>query len=84
MNQERKIEIYVTLLEEGTDTIRATEALDLGNGLYKLLPTENYDPEDEMWEFLPGTIVKIKKAKAFHGEDILLATEKVDHPDISA
>jgi hypothetical protein len=51
-------EIYVILLDEGTDTIRPTKAEVLPNGLYKLLPTPNYDPEDEHWEFPPGSIVK--------------------------
>ena len=52
------VEIYVVLLEEGTDTIRGTQAIPLGNDLYKLLPTPHYDPEDEIWEFLPGTVVR--------------------------
>ncbi|NBX67054.1 MAG: hypothetical protein EBQ96_08675 [Proteobacteria bacterium] len=73
----KKIEVYVTLLEEGTDTIRATDAVDMGNGTFKLLPTPSYDPEDEIWEFLPGSIVKIKQAHDFHGRPVLLAFEKV-------
>ncbi len=52
------VKIYVVLLEEGTDTIRGTQAIPLGSGLYKLLPTPDYDPEDEVWEFLPGTVVR--------------------------
>lgn len=76
MSSKKIIEVYVTLLEEGTDTIRATDAIDLGDGKVELLPTANYDPEDEIWEFLPHTIVKIKKSKDFHGRDVLLAYEK--------
>lgn len=78
MSEEKKIKVYVTLLEEGTDTIRATDAIDLGNGLFKLLPTHNYDPEDEIWEFLPGSIVKIKTHLDFHKRPVLLAYEKVN------
>jgi hypothetical protein len=52
------VEVFVPLLEEGTPTIRGTQALPLPNGLYKLLPTPNYDPEDEIWEFLPGSVVR--------------------------
>jgi hypothetical protein len=37
---------------------RLTNAIDLGNGLYKILPTPDYDPEDEDWEFVPETIVR--------------------------
>lgn len=55
---QNTVEIFVTLLDEGTDTIRGTQAIDLGKGLYKLLPTKNYDPESETWEFLPGSVVR--------------------------
>lgn len=70
--------IYVQLLEEGTDTVQGTQAVIIGNGLYKLLPTSNYDPEDTIWEFLPGTVVKCKPWKTADGEPILLAVEKVE------
>lgn len=76
MNQ-KTIEVYVVLLEEGTDTIRGTQAIDLGNGLFKLLPTPWYDPEDEIWEFLPGSVVRIKDWEDAHGNPLLLAYEKV-------
>ena len=52
------VEIYVRLLQEGTACSRPTQSLVLGNGLFKLLATENYDPEDEHWEFLPGATVR--------------------------
>lgn len=74
---EKTIEVFVVLLEEGTPTIRGTDAIDLGGGQVKLLPTDNYDPEDEIWEFVPGSIVKVKPHKSYRGEDILLAYEKV-------
>jgi hypothetical protein len=48
--------VYVQLLDEGTPTWRPAPAVDLGEGQYRLLPTDNYDPEDEVWEFLPGTV----------------------------
>ncbi|MCB9988630.1 MAG: hypothetical protein H6868_04750 [Rhodospirillales bacterium] len=76
MSKEKIIKVYVSLLEEGTDTIRETEAIDLGGGLVKLKPTPWYDSDDEIWEFLPGTIVKTKMAKDFHDRDVLLAYEK--------
>lgn len=53
-----KIEIYVRLLEEGTDVFRPTYALDLGNGLFRLEATRDYDPEKETWEFTPGSNVR--------------------------
>ena len=72
-----KITIYVELLEEGTDTWRATKAINLGNGTYQLLPTENYDPEDEIWAFLPGTIVGVKQSSDFHGRLITIAVKTI-------
>jgi hypothetical protein len=55
------VEIYVRLLDEGTDVSRPTKGIVLGNGLFKLLPTDNYDPDDEHWEFLPGSTVRAKE-----------------------
>jgi hypothetical protein len=52
---KRRVEIYVRLLEEGTDVSRLTQALDLGCGLFRLEATTNYDPEAETWEFVPGS-----------------------------
>ena len=67
------VKIYVNLLEEGTPTMRPTFAEIAGEGLYRLLPTPDYNPEDEIWEFTPGTIVKCKEAMGFHSGKILLA-----------
>jgi len=52
------VEIYIRLLDEGTECSRPTQALDLGNGLFKVLPTSNYDPADEVWEFPPDSVVR--------------------------
>lgn len=52
------VTISVYLPEEATDTWRPTTATILGNGLYMLLPTPGYDPEDEVWEFPPGSKVR--------------------------
>lgn len=73
---EKTAEIYVSLLEEGTPTARPTQAIPLSNGLFKILPTSNYDPEDEIWEFLPGSIVRCEK-RNYRGDDYLLAVEKM-------
>ena len=67
------VEIYVNLLDEGTRCARPTRGLTLGNGLFELLPTEGYNPEDEHWEFRPGTIVRGKETRR-DGEAYLLAT----------
>jgi hypothetical protein len=56
-----RTKIYVRLLDEGTEVSRPTVARELGAGLYEILPTEQYDPEDEKWEFPPGSVVKAKR-----------------------
>ncbi len=68
MTEVKRVTVYVELLEEGSPTIRPTEAIDNGNGLYKLLPTSGYNPEDEKWKFLPETLVRCEKREGFHGE----------------
>lgn len=68
MSAKKTIEVWVTVLEEGTDTIRRTDAIDLGDGKVELLPI-NYDPEDEIWEFPPPIqSSRLKKAKIFMAE----------------
>ena len=66
MNEEI-VELYVRLLDEGTSVSRPTKAVSLGNGLFKLLPTKNYNPEDEHWEFPPGSIVCAKEVRKGDG-----------------
>ncbi len=82
MKSEDTVEVFVPLLDEGTPTLRGTQALPLGEGLYKvLLPVSNYDPEDEVWEFPPGSIVRcVETTSAITGKKILKANE-MQRPD---
>lgn len=73
MSTEHLTEIHVNLLEEGTPTWRLTKARSLGNGTYEVLPNENYDPENEIWEFPPGSIVLGQERHLKDGQKILLA-----------
>jgi hypothetical protein len=50
--------IYVRLLDEGTDVWRPTLGRRVGPMTFEVMPTPNYDPEDEKWEFLPGRVVR--------------------------
>lgn len=75
-NEEQRIEIYVRLLDEGTEAARPTEALCLPGDLFKLLPTPGFDPTDECWEFPPGSIVAAQLQTWSSGQ-ILLAVEAV-------
>lgn len=67
------IKVYISLLEEGTDTLRPTQAVALGDNVYELLPTPQYDPENETWEFLPGTKVVCEEQDHFMAGKILVA-----------
>lgn len=62
LNLENKtVTIYVQLLEEGSSAARPTQAIDLGDGLFKVLPIPNFDSADEVWEFPPGSVVRCIK-----------------------
>lgn len=68
--------IYVELLVEGTTVVRPTQGEALSGDVYRLLPTPDYDPEDESWEFLPGSIVRCAK-EIWDNEEVLVARELV-------
>jgi len=70
------VEIHVSLLDEGTDCSRPTQGVVLGNGLFKLLPTEDYDPNDEHWEFVPGSIVRAKEVRNVDGTYLLAVAQE--------
>lgn len=65
--------IYIRLLDEGTEVFRPTSAEPVG-ALFKVLPTSNYDPQDEKWEFVPGSVVKCEKRK-LQGDEVLVAVK---------
>jgi hypothetical protein len=37
-------------------------------GLFRLIATPNYDPDDEEWEFLPGSLVRVTLHRGSDGE----------------
>ena len=67
--------IYIQLLNEGTEVYRPVPAIEIKNNIYKLEGSEIYDPKDEEWEFEPGTLVKTER-KCFEGEMVLIAVEE--------
>jgi hypothetical protein len=66
--------VYVELLDEGTACLRPTLAQSLGEGRYRLMPTPEYDPADEHWQFPPGSIVRCRK-EVWSGGEVLVARE---------
>lgn len=49
--------IYVELLGEGTFVLRPTRGVKLGELRYKILPTDDYNPDLETWQHPPGSVV---------------------------
>lgn len=70
------IEIYIPLLNEGTDVLRPTQGLVIGSDKVQVLPTPNYDPTDEEWEFPPGTKVKCVR-ETWSGRELLVARQRI-------
>jgi hypothetical protein len=69
-------EVYVPLLDEGTDVRRPTRAVPCGEQRYRLLATEDYDPDDEHWSFPPGSIVECH-FEDVEGRNVLVAHAKI-------
>lgn len=59
--------IYMPLLEEGTEVWRPVEAEPLESGLYLVMGPV---PDDEIWRFPPGTVVRCEllNLAGEHGE----------------
>jgi hypothetical protein len=57
--------------------MRPTEGLPQADQTFTVLPTPEYDPDDEVWEFVPGTLVRCRK-ELQDGEEFLVASERVD------
>ena len=71
------IELYVPLLNEGTDVLRPTTGLPLGADVVQVLATADYDPEIEEWEFPPGSKVKcVSEIKG--GRRLMVARHRID------
>ena len=71
------IELYIPLLNEGTDVLRPTTGIVLGPNTVQVLPTSDYDPAIEEWEFPPGSSVRCA-AEVRGGREVLVARHRVD------
>ncbi len=66
--------IYVRLLDEGTDVFRPSSAIALGGDVYELLRPDSYDPDDECWEFEPGSRVHTLPRQSDEGEYLVASS----------
>ncbi len=70
--------VYIALLNEGTSVWRPTLGEKIQESVYKILPTDNYDPNDEEWAYPPGSIVRCEMQMHGSGskrEQVLVAVE---------
>jgi hypothetical protein len=74
MSREITQEIYVALLHEGTDVWRPVEALEIGDGLFRIV-SKNLKPDIEAWQFITGEIVRCQEKVFSEGLVCLVATE---------
>lgn len=57
-NDDGQCIVYVRLLGDGVEVARPVTAVRLPDGNWRLGNVLGYDPEDETWEFPPGTVVR--------------------------
>ncbi len=77
MNNEKEIEIYVYLLDEGVETWCPVKAILIKENIYKIT-SKNQDPEDKKWQFSIEDFVRCNKKQFSGGKEGLVAVEKVD------
>ena len=77
------IQIYVPLLNEGTDVVRPTNGILLAPDIIRVEATADYDPELEEWEFPPGSEV-ICVRERHEGTEILVAREQVSSRSLTS
>lgn len=67
--------IYMQLLDEGTDVWRPVEATQVADENYRI---EGEVPEEEVWEFAPGSAVRCEWKTFSEGKQGLTAVSAVD------
>ena len=70
--------IYVELLDEGTLVWRPVKAILVDKNIYKILTSNEYDPDDEVWKFKPGSLVECKW-ETKNGEKLLIAQNLISN-----
>lgn len=64
--------IYVNLLNEGLNMMRAVAAQDMGHGFYLIVEPM---PEDETWEYRTGQVVRCQKKSLANGKHLVAVAE---------
>jgi hypothetical protein len=71
------VEIYVPLLNEGTNVLRPTKGIRIGHDAVLVLETADYDPTVEEWEFPPGSRVQCV-SESRGGRTLMVARHRVE------
>ncbi len=71
-----RIQLYVPLLNEGTDVLRPTTGVFVGPDVIRVEAPGDYAPDIEEWEFPPGSEVRCI-AEFRGGRQILVARSRV-------
>ena len=69
--------IYVRLFDEGTVVYRPVEAVWLSATTARLPELPDYDPDDENWEFEPGSVVRVER-RLLEGKEVSVATALIE------
>jgi hypothetical protein len=64
--------IYVNLIGEGLNVLRAVQAENLGRDYYRIVEEM---PEGETWQYGPGQVVKCKKRNLSSGKAMVAYEE---------
>jgi hypothetical protein len=76
MIEQAEVQIYVALLDEGTDVWRPVRATSAGHDAYVII-SENDNPQLEHWQFRTGDVVRCELKTFSGGPTGLVAVEKV-------
>jgi hypothetical protein len=77
VSSTRPARVYVRLLGEGTVVFRPALAEFLGPQKARLIAPPSYDPDDEDWEFKPGSVVQVE-VRQLEGSDEFLAVAQAE------
>lgn len=78
-----QVELYVSLLNEGTTVLRPTRGLFVAPDVIRVEAPDDYDPDFEEWEFPPGSEVRCL-AEFRDGRQILVARSWALEPSRNA
>ena len=68
----KEVSIYVNMLGEGMNVLRAVPAEHLGRDFYMIVGEM---PADESWEYVPGQVVRCKKKSLSNGKGLVAFEE---------